>query len=252
MLSDPRIDAILPVRDEEETLPAVLASLPRPTVRRVVVVDNGSRDRSAERARAGGAEVAHEPRRGYGSACLRGLAHLEADPPDIVVFLDADGSDDPADLPRLLAPLLEGRADLVLGSRTLGRREPGALNLAQRLGAWVAGWSLGILFGCRCTDLGPFRAARYAPLRALGMRDATWGWTVEMQARAAHAGWRIVEVPVHYRRRRAGRSKISGSPAGAARAAVRILWTLARLAWSARRDVLTPPSRHPGRGASPA
>lgn len=246
------VDAIIPVRDEEQTLPDVLASLPRPPLRRLVVVDNASRDRSAERAHRAGAEVVREPRRGYGGACLRGLAHLEADPPEVVVFLDADGSDDPLDLPRLLAPLLEGRADLAIGSRTLGRREPGSLTPAQRLGSWIAGWGLGILFGRRFTDLGPFRAARYAPLRALGMRDTTWGWTIEMQARAARAGWRIVEVPVHYRRRRGGRSKISGSWTGSLRAASRILWTLGRLAVSLRRGALTPRSRHSGRGPSPA
>jgi glycosyltransferase involved in cell wall biosynthesis len=232
----PRIDAIIPVLDEERTLPSVIESLPRPPVRRIVVVDNGSRDRSAALAETAGAEVVREPRRGYGGACLRGLAHLAADPPDIVVFLDADGSDDPADLPRLVAPLLEGRADLVIGSRLLGRREPGALTLAQRLGGWVAGWCLGALFGRRFTDLGPFRAARYARLMLLGMRDPTWGWTVEMQARAARAGWEILEVPVSYRRRQAGRSKISGSPLGALRAAGKILWTLAKLAWSAERE----------------
>jgi len=248
----PAIDAILPVLDEEQTLPGVLASLPRPPLRRVVVVDNGSRDRSAELARAAGAEVVHEPRRGYGSACRRGLEHLRQDPPDIVVFMDADGSDDPADLPRLLAPLLEQRAELVIGSRTLGRLEPGALTQAQRLGGWLAGWGLGLLFGRRCTDLGPFRAARYAPLCELGMRDSTWGWTVEMQARAARGGWRIIEVPVHYRPRRAGASKISGSPVVAVRAGARILWTLARLAWMTRGAGLTHQSPNPDRGSSPA
>ena len=247
-MSEPRIDAIIPVRDEEETLPGVLRSLPRPPLRRTIVVDNGSRDQSARRAREAGAEVIHEPRRGYGRACLSALSHLESDPPEFVVFLDADGSDDPADLPRLLAPLLEERAEMVIGSRILGRAEPGALNTAQRLGAWVSGWCLGLLFGRRHTDLGPFRAARYKPLLHLGMADPTWGWTVEMQARAARAGWRVLEIPVHYRRRRGGRSKISGSPAVAVRAAARILWTLAKVAWS-RKDF---PTSHPDHGSSPA
>ncbi len=230
----------------------MLASLPRPPVRRRIVVDNGSRDRSAERAAAAGAEVVREPRRGYGAACLRGLSHLESDPPDLVVFLDADGSDDAGDLPRLLAPLVEGRAELVVGSRILGSREPGSLTAAQRLGSWVAGWGLAVLFGRRFTDLGPFRAARYAPLRRLGMRDTTWGWTIEMQARAARAGWRVIEIPVRYRRRRGGRSKISGSWVGATRAAARILWTLLWLAVHVRPQDVTPARPDPGRGPSPA
>ncbi|MEE9218161.1 MAG: glycosyltransferase family 2 protein [Acidobacteriota bacterium] len=237
--------------DEEQALPGVLASLPRPPLRRVVVVDNGSRDRSAELARAAGAEVLQEPRRGYGRACLRGLAHLEANPPELVVFLDGDGSDDPADLERLLAPLREGRADLVIGSRTLGRRQAGALNLPQRIGNWAAGWLLGLLFGRRFTDLGPFRIARYAALRDLGMRDPTWGWTVEMQARAIRAGWRILEVPVRYRRRQGGRSKISGDLVGALRAAGKIFWTLGWLFCSARQH-RSPSPRPGGRGSSAA
>ena len=224
------IDAIIPVLDEEQALPAVLASLPRPPLRRVIVVDNGSRDRSVQVARAGGAHVVEEPRRGYGRACLTALEHVASDPPEAIVFMDGDGSDDPADLERLLAPIAEHRADLVIGSRTLGRSEAGALNLTQRLGNWIAGWMLGLLFGRRYTDLGPFRCVRYDSLRALGMRDTTWGWTVEMQARASRAGWSVIEVPVAYRRRRSGRSKISGDLVGASRAAVKILWTLGRLA----------------------
>jgi glycosyltransferase involved in cell wall biosynthesis len=248
--SEPRIDVIIPARDEEAALPLVLRALPRPPLRRVVVVDNASRDRTAEAARGAGAEVAAEARLGYGAACLRGLAHLGSAPPDIVVFMDADGSDDPADLPRLLAPLLEGRADLSLGSRLLGTAEPGSLTSAQRLCGWFTGVCLGLLFGRRTTDLGPLRAARFAPLCALGMRDRTWGWTVEMQGRAARAGWRIVEVPVHYRRRAAGRSKISGSLLGSVRAAARILWILARLAVERAGGAGQTLTRHPDRGSS--
>jgi glycosyltransferase involved in cell wall biosynthesis len=248
--SGPRIDVILPARDEEEALPAVLRALPRPPLRRIVVVDNGSRDRTAAAARAAGAEVAVEPRPGYGAACLRGLAHLESSPPDIVVFMDADGSDDPGDLPRLLAPLLEGRADLSLGSRLLGAAEPGSLTAAQRLCGWLTGVCLGLLFGRRTSDLGPLRAARFELLRALGMRDRTWGWTVEMQGRAARAGWRIVEVPVRYRRRAAGRSKVSGSLVGSMRAAARILWTLATLALERGAGATPALTRRPDRGPS--
>jgi hypothetical protein len=214
------------------------------------VVDNASRDGTTEAARSAGAEVATEAQPGYGAACLRGLAHLGSDPPDIVVFMDADGSDDPADLPRLLAPLLEGRADLSLGSRLLGVAEPGSLTLAQRWCGWFTGVCLGLLFGSRTTDLGPLRAARFAPLCALGMRDRTWGWTVEMQGRAARAGWRIVEVPVRYRQRAAGRSKISGSFLGSLRAAARILWILAKLALERSGAAAPPLTRHPDRGSS--
>jgi len=244
------IDAIIPVLNEEQTLPAVLASLPRPLLRRVIVVDNGSRDRSVQVARGGGAHVVEEPRRGYGRACLAALEYIAGDPPEAIVFMDGDGSDDPADLERLLAPIAEHRADLVIGSRSLGRSEAGALNLTQRLGNWIAGWMLGLLFGRRYTDLGPFRCARYDALRNLGMRDTTWGWTVEMQARASRAGWSVLEVPVAYRRRRGGRSKISGDLVGASRAAVKIIWTLGRLALQLRRTERVNPHRPGDRGRS--
>jgi glycosyltransferase involved in cell wall biosynthesis len=206
----------------------VLAELPRSGVRTVVVVDNGSSDDTAAVARAAGATVVSEPRRGYGAACLAGLAHLRAHPPEAVVFLDADASDDPAQLPEVLAPLIEGRADLVIGSRVRGGHAPGSLTLAQVLGNRLAVALLGLLFGVRYTDLGPFRAIRWSALEALGMRDRGYGWTVEMQARAARAGLRAVEVPVRYRRR-IGRSKISGTVRGAVGAGSKIVFTIARV-----------------------
>ena len=168
-----------------------------------------------------------EPIPGYGRACLAGLVRLRDDPPDVVVFLDGDHSDDPRELPLILAPLLAGEAELVVGSRVLGAREPGAFTPAQMLGNALASWLLRVLYGLRATDLGPFRAVRWARLEALGMRDRDFGWTVEMQARAALAGLAQREVPVSYRRRRGGRSKIAGTLAGSIRAGWKILATLA-------------------------
>ncbi|MGE5180143.1 MAG: glycosyltransferase family 2 protein [Bacteroidota bacterium] len=220
------VDAVIPALDEAESIGAVLDSLPRAFLRRLVVCDNGSRDGTADVARAHGALVVPEPRRGYGSACLRALAALREDPPDAVLFLDADGSDDPADLPSLLRPIAEGRADLVIGSRALGEREPGALTPQARFGNALATALIRAFYGARWTDLGPFRAVRWEALERLGMRDPDFGWTVEMQVKAARAGLRGVEVPVRYRRR-IGRSKIAGTLSGAVGAGVKILGTIA-------------------------
>jgi len=214
-------------------LPFVLAGLPRAgegwRVRRVVVVDNGSRDDTAEVARALGAEVVSEPVAGYGRACLAGLAALRASMPDVVVFVDGDHSDDPADLPALLVPLVAGEAEMVIGARVASRREPGAFTPVQALGNVLASFLLRLFWGARATDLGPFRAVRWLTLESLGMRDRDFGWTVEMQARAAARGARTVEVPVSYRRRRQGRSKIVGTLSGSARAGMKILATLVRV-----------------------
>jgi glycosyltransferase involved in cell wall biosynthesis len=211
----------------------VLAELPRVgegwLVRRVVVVDNGSRDETAGVARTLGAEVVTEPVAGYGRACLAGLAYMRHEPPDAVAFLDADHSDDPAELAVILAPLVAGGAELVVGSRVLGAREPGALTPVQQLGNALASLLLRVLHGVRATDLGPFRAIRWPSLESLGMRDRDFGWTVEMQARAARAGLAQCEVPVSYRRRRHGRSKIAGTLGGSVRAGWKILATLARV-----------------------
>jgi glycosyltransferase involved in cell wall biosynthesis len=198
-------------------------------VREVVVVDNGSTDRTAEAARRAGATVVSEPRRGYGAACLAGLAHLRRDPPEIVAFLDADHSDDPAELPDVLRPILERRADLVVGSRTLGQREPGSLSPVQRFGNGLATLLMRLAFRGRFTDLGPFRAIRWEALERLVMRDRDYGWTVEMQCRALKAGLRCAEVPVRYRRRRLGKSKVSGTLRGVIGAGVKILLTIARV-----------------------
>jgi len=225
------LDVLIPARDEAAALPLVLGDLPRAgegwRVRQVVVVDNGSRDGTADVARANGAAVVHEPVAGYGRACLAGLAYVRSNPPDAVVFLDADHSDDPRELPRLLMPLLRDEAVFVIGSRTLGEREPGAFTPVQAFGNTLAGALLGLFWGVHATDLGPFRAIRWDALESLGMRDRDFGWTVEMQARAARARLATVDVPVSYRRRRQGRSKIAGTFTGSLRAGTKILGTLA-------------------------
>jgi glycosyltransferase involved in cell wall biosynthesis len=225
-----KVDVVMPALDEEAALPGVLSELRGSPVRRVIVADNGSRDRTMEVARAAGAIVVEEAHRGYGAACLRALAECRRDPPDIVVFMDADGSDDPSELPRLIAPLERDEADLVLGSRLLpgGRLEPGALSAQARAGNLVATTMIRVLYGVRFTDLGPYRAARFSALESLDMRDRDWGWTAEMQVKAVRRGLRVVEVPASWRRRRAGRSKISGTLKGVAGAGYKILTTIVR------------------------
>jgi glycosyltransferase involved in cell wall biosynthesis len=198
-------------------------------LRRIVVVDNGSRDATASIALATGADVVSEPLAGYGQACLSGIAALRSAPPDAVAFLDADNSDDPGELPLLLVPLLQDAADLVIGSRVLGTREAGAFTPVQEFGNFLASRLLRSFFGMRATDLGPFRIILWPALESLGMRDRDYGWTVEMQARAARAGLRVREVPVSYRRRRHGRSKIAGTLTGSTRAGWKILATLLRV-----------------------
>jgi glycosyltransferase involved in cell wall biosynthesis len=229
-----KADLVIPALDKEAALPGVLRALPQGSFGEVVVVDNGSRDRTAEVARAAGATVVREPVRGYGAACLAGLAHLAARgaPPEIVVFLDADGSDDPSELPRLLEPIASGAADLVIGSRTLGHCEPGALPIHQRAGNGVATALIRLLYRHRFTDLGPFRAIRWQALETLRMRDVGYGWTVEMQVRALRHRLRVVEVPVTYRRRAGGTSKVSGTVRGTLGAGSKILVTIVRHAAS--------------------
>jgi glycosyltransferase involved in cell wall biosynthesis len=226
------VDAIIPALDEEEALPGVLAELATTRVRRVIVVDNGSRDRTREVARAAGAQVLEEPHRGYGAACLRGIAECRraALPPEILVFLDGDGADDPGELETLLAPIERGEADLVLGSRVLDRAriERGALTPQARAGNLVATLLIFALYGVRHTDLGPYRAIRLDALERLEMGDLDWGWTAEMQVKAIRRGLRVVEVPASWRRRRGGRSKISGTLRGVAGAGYKILTTIAR------------------------
>lgn len=222
------IDVVIPAYNEEASLPLVLAALPHALVRRVVVADNASTDGTARVARDGGAEVVLALRRGYGSACLAGLAHLRASgPPAIVAFVDADFSDHPDELPALVTPILAGEADLVIGSRVLGNREPGALLPQARAGNWVACHLIRLLYRHRYSDLGPFRAIRWPALEALAMADPDFGWTAEMQVKALRHGLRVCEVPVRYRRR-VGVSKITGTLWGTLRAGHKILWTVAK------------------------
>lgn len=226
----PRLAVIIPALNEERALPHVLADLPRDRLEEIVVVDNGSSDRTAAVARTGGASVLREARRGYGWACLAGIAYLRASQPDIVVFVDADYSDHPDELPTLIAPIVSGEYDMVIGSRTRGGAQPGALLPHARFGNSLATLLIRLLYGFRYTDLGPFRALRFRSLLELGMMDRSYGWTVEMQIKAIQHGLRITEVPVRYRRR-IGVSKVSGTLKGTLLAGSAILWTVFRYAW---------------------
>lgn len=225
--SSPRIALLMPALDEQRALAQLLDEVPRQRYARLLVVDNGSTDGTAAAARAGGAEVVPEPRRGYGQACLTGLQALASEA-DIIVFMDADGSDVPAEAARLLEPILCGEADLVIGSRALGRAEPGSMTWPQRWGNRLSVALIRLLFGHRYTDLGPFRAIRRENLEQLGMRDTNFGWTAEMQVKAVKHGLRVHEVPVSYRRR-IGQSKISGTVSGVLRAGTKIIWTIVKL-----------------------
>ncbi len=221
-----RVSVIIPVFNERESLPLVVKDIPHSLVSEIVVVDNGSTDGTDLVAQNLPVRLVRETRRGYGSACLAGIATLERDPPDAVVFLDGDYSDHPEEMPALLA-VMAGGADLVIGSRTLGRREPGALLPQARWGNLFACFLIRLLYGYRYTDLGPFRAIRWEALRRLDMRDTNFGWTCEMQVKALRKGLAVAEVPVSYRRR-VGVSKITGTVSGTLRAGYKILWTIAR------------------------
>ncbi len=228
----PRIAVIIPALNEEASLPKVLADLPWKQLKEVVVVDNGSADRTATVARDCGATVLREMRRGYGWACLAGISYLKDkqldSPPDMVVFLDADYSDYPDDLADVIRPIVDGGYDMVIGSRTK-RAEPGALLPHARFGNRLATGLIRVLYGFTYTDLGPFRAIRFAELLSLDMQDQTYGWTVEMQIKAIRLGLQITEVPVRYRQR-IGQSKVSGTIKGTILAGYKILWTVFRYA----------------------
>jgi len=219
--------ALVPALNEEASLPGVLAGLREQGVSRVLVVDNGSTDGTAEVARAGGAEVVTEPRRGYGMACLTGLRALATHPdgaPRVVLFLDGDQSDDPSATLRILGPVLRGEADLVIGLR----QGAGDAPPRQRLGTALVTGLARVMFGARLHDLGPFRAVAWDTLQALDMEDRSWGWTLQMQLRAHRLGVRVVQVPVQRRPRAGGESKISGSLRMSVRVGMRMLWTLGR------------------------
>ena len=221
-----RVAIVIPVFNERDALPLVVGAIPEELAKDVVVVDNASTDGTAEIARGLPVRIVREERRGYGSACLAGVAALADRPPDVIVFLDGDFSDHPEEMPRLLEAVDAG-ADLVIGSRVRGRREPGALLPQARVGNALACALIRWLFGHRYTDLGPFRAIRRDAYERLGMKDPDFGWTCEMQVKALQAGLRVAEVPVSYRRR-VGVSKITGTLRGTLRAGGKILWTIFR------------------------
>ena len=226
--TSPTIDVVMPAFNEEASLPLVLADIPRPPVRRIVVADNNSTDGTAAAGRDGGAIVVPAPTPGYGAACLAGLDHIRrSGPPDIIVFLDADYSDHPDELPQIVAPIVRGEADLVIGSRILGQRQRGALLPQARMGNLVACGLIRWLYGHRYTDLGPFRAIRWTAYERLGMRDTNFGWTAEMQVKALRLGLRVTEVPASYRKR-VGVSKITGTVKGTILAGYKILLTVFR------------------------
>ncbi|MCB0552391.1 MAG: glycosyltransferase family 2 protein [Phaeodactylibacter sp.] len=230
------IDVLIPAFNEEKSVGLVLMDMPWKAVREVVVCNNASTDNTARVAQAAGATVVHQERKGYGSACLKGIEYLLQKPasekPDIVVFLDADYSDYPEELPDLVKPLIEENYDLVIGSRTIGRRERGAMMPQQLFGNWLATNLIRLFYNYHFTDLGPFRAIKFDKLLALNMQDKDFGWTVEMQVKAAKNKYRCIEVPVRYRIR-VGRSKVSGTARGTILAGYKILWTIFKLLYRA-------------------
>ncbi len=223
-----RVSLIIPALNEAEAIGAVVRELPWSLLAECIVVDNGSTDATAEEARRNGARVIVEPRRGYGRACWAGSQ--AADPScDVIAFMDGDGSDLSSDLVRLAAPVIEGNADFVLGSRTSGEREPGSLLPSQIFAGWLAGRLIFWRYGVSYSDMGPMRVISRAALRRMDLTEMTYGWNIEMQIRAAEIGLRIQEIPTGYRRRRGGISKVSGSLTGSMKAATRILQVLYRL-----------------------
>jgi glycosyltransferase involved in cell wall biosynthesis len=231
-----RVSVIIPTHNEAQAIGRVLTDLPSDLVTEILVVDSNSTDGTPEIAAKMGARIIHEPRRGYGRACLTGLANVSN--PDVVVFLDGDYSDRPAELPILLAPITDGRADITLGSRLRVKRIVGALPWHAAFGNRLAAWLITLLYGLRISDLGPFRAGRADVLRGLALEEATYGWAVEMILKGALEGFRIVEVPVSYYPR-IGESKISGTLTGTVGAAWFILSLIVRY-YFRRRRIRTP------------
>jgi glycosyltransferase involved in cell wall biosynthesis len=228
-LGRPRVATVIPTLNEEEPIGEVIRAIRREAVDEIIVVDSGSEDRTVERARDAGARVIVEPQRGYGRACAAGAR--AARDCEVILFLDGDGSDRPELAPLLLAPILAGTHDFVIGTRTRGEREPGSMNMLQIAAGYGAGALTRLLYGVAYSDMCAFRAIRREALERLGMREMTYGWNLEMQMRAARAGLRILELPVAHRRRLGGASKVSGTVTGTAKAGLRIALTFARVAF---------------------
>jgi|SRR5579875_512439 len=228
-----RYALIIPALNEAGSVGKVLSEVPRHRFQQILVVDNGSHDGTAAAAQAAGARVLLEPRRGYGQACQAGLTALDGST-DAVVFMDADGSDDPADLERLLAFFESGSWDLVMGSRVLGQAEQGSLTFIQQFGNALTTRLIRWIWGVRYTDLGPLRVVSREALARLRLGDPDFGWNVEMQVKAAMLGLRVAEIPVNYRRRRFGKSKISGTLKGSLQAGIKIILTIGRCWMSGR------------------
>lgn len=231
-MNKPVIDVIIPAFNEEQSIGLVLADIPSGLVREVIVCNNASTDNTAYVARRHGATVVEQPRKGYGSACLKGIEYLLSKPgneqPDIIVFLDGDYSDHPDQMPEIARPIIEEGADLCIGSRTLGEMDKGAMMPQQIFGNWLATNLIKLFYGYRFTDLGPFRAIRFGKLLELNMQDKDFGWTVEMQVKAAKNKFKCTEVPARYRKR-VGLSKVSGTIRGTILAGYKILWTIFKL-----------------------
>ncbi len=225
------VGLLTPAYNEALALGYTLKGLPDRGIDTILVVDNGSDDGTDKVALNNGAAVVSEPKRGYGQACLAGIEWYRNNPVDIILFMDADGADDPSDLKRLLAPIIAGEADFVLGSRIRGRKEPGALAPHAEWGNRLAVFLIRLFFGYKYTDLGPFRAIRRSALEEIMMADKDYGWTCEMQVKAVIKGVRIREIPVSYRRRKFGKSKVSGTVKGTALAGWKIISTVIRLAF---------------------
>jgi len=223
------ISVVIPALNEEEPIGDVVREIAATGLaREIIVVDNGSTDDTAARAREAGARVVSQPRRGYGRACQTGVSSISPEC-QIIVFLDGDGSDCPEFIDQLVQPIIAGTHDFVLGSRTRGQRESGSMNFQQVASGYAAGFILRMLYGVNYTDMSPFRAIRPETLRWLGMREETYGWNLEMQMRAARAGLRVLEIPVNHRCRTGGQSKVSGTLRGTFVAGTRIIATLFRI-----------------------
>jgi glycosyltransferase involved in cell wall biosynthesis len=214
---------VIPALNEEDSLPHVLSAIDKDQLLEVILVDGGSHDRTVEIAEAHGASVIHEPQPGYGRACAAGVNHALG---EIIIFMDADGADDPRQIPDLLAPITQDGADMVLGSRLAGDISPGAMPWHQKFGNWLSARLIRLLYGLPITDLSPFRAVLRSKLLALNMQEMTYGWPTEMITRSARQGWSIVEVPVNYNPRLGGKSKISGTLRGTILATYYILSTI--------------------------